>query len=150
MACWVYQTPLPEPLLTGLQAIEQVVTTSQWRHNERDGISNHQPHDCLLSILFQRTWRKHQSSTSLAFVQGIHRWPVDSQHTWPVTRKMFPFDDVIMDQINTISLEQLHLNSPSTRWRSFCSGCNVSITLLILFVAFTMVSESFAVLYLSR
>ena len=40
--------------------------------------------------------RKHQSSTSLAFVQGIHRGPVNSLHKWPVTRKMFPFDDIIM------------------------------------------------------
>ena len=40
--------------------------------------------------------RKHQSSASLAFVQGIHRWPVNSPHKWPVTRKTFPFDDVIM------------------------------------------------------
>ena len=40
--------------------------------------------------------RKHQSSTSLAFVLGIHRWPVNSPHKWLVTRKMFPFDDVIM------------------------------------------------------
>ena len=39
--------------------------------------------------------RKHQSSASLAFVWGIHRWPVNSPHKWPVTRKMFPFDDVI-------------------------------------------------------
>ena len=38
--------------------------------------------------------RKHQSSTSLAFVRGIHRWP--TPHKWPVTRKMFPYDDVIM------------------------------------------------------
>ena len=36
--------------------------------------------------------RKHQSSASLAFVW----WPVNSPHKWPVTRKMFPFDDVIM------------------------------------------------------
>ena len=41
--------------------------------------------------------RKHQSSASLAFVRGIHRWPVDSPHREPVTRKMFPFDDVIMN-----------------------------------------------------
>ena len=41
--------------------------------------------------------RKHQSSASLAFVRGIHRWPVNSPHKRPVTRKMFPFDDVIMD-----------------------------------------------------
>ena len=40
--------------------------------------------------------RKHQSSASLAFVLGIHRWPVNSPHKKPVTRKMFPFDDVIM------------------------------------------------------
>ena len=40
--------------------------------------------------------RKHQSSASLAFVRGIHRGPVNSPHKWPVTQKMFPFDDVIM------------------------------------------------------
>ena len=42
--------------------------------------------------------RKHQSSASLAFVWWIHRGPVNSPHKWPVTRKMFPFDDVIMDK----------------------------------------------------
>ena len=41
--------------------------------------------------------RKNQSSVSLAFVRGIHRWPVNSSHKWSVTRKMFLFDDVIMD-----------------------------------------------------
>ena len=40
--------------------------------------------------------RKHQSSASLASKGGIHRWPVDSSHKGPVTRKMFSFDDVIM------------------------------------------------------
>ena len=40
--------------------------------------------------------RKHQSSASLAFVRVIHRWPVNSPHKWPVTRQMFPFDDVIL------------------------------------------------------
>ena len=40
--------------------------------------------------------RKHQSYALLAFVRGIHRWPVNSPRTGPVTRKMFPFDDVIM------------------------------------------------------
>ena len=33
--------------------------------------------------------RKYQSSASLAFVRGIHRWPVDSPHKGSVTRKMF-------------------------------------------------------------
>ena len=40
--------------------------------------------------------RKTQSSVSLAFVRGIHQWPVNSSHKRPVTRNMFPFDDVIM------------------------------------------------------
>ena len=41
--------------------------------------------------------RKHQSSVSLAFVRGIHQSPVNSPHNGPVTRKMFPLDDVIMN-----------------------------------------------------
>ena len=39
---------------------------------------------------------KHQSSASLAFVRGIHRWPVNFPHKGPVTWKIVPFDDVIM------------------------------------------------------
>ena len=54
-----------------------------------------------LTIVFSTVYSgadqsKHQSSASLAFVWGIHREPVNSPNTWPVTRKMFPFDDVIM------------------------------------------------------
>ena len=40
--------------------------------------------------------RKHQSSDSLVFVRGINQWLVNSPHKGPVTRKMFPFDHVIM------------------------------------------------------
>ena len=40
--------------------------------------------------------RKHQNSKSLAFVQGIYRWAVNSPHKWPVMWKIFPFDDVMM------------------------------------------------------
>ena len=42
---------------------------------------------------------KHERCASLAFVRGIHRGPVNSPHKWPVTRKMFPFDDVIMTSL---------------------------------------------------
>ena len=47
--------------------------------------------------------RKHQSSASLAFVGGIQRWPVNSPYKEPVTRKMFPFDDVIMKKVVTLT-----------------------------------------------
>ena len=40
--------------------------------------------------------RKHQGSASLAFVRGIHQWPVNSPHKWPVKREIFPFVDIIM------------------------------------------------------
>ena len=45
--------------------------------------------------------RKYQSSVSLAFMRGIHRWPVNSPHKGPVARKMFPFDGVIMFHLPT-------------------------------------------------
>ena len=49
--------------------------------------------------------RKHQSHVSLAFVRGIHRWPVDSPHKGPITRKMLPFGDVIMILMITVVLQ---------------------------------------------
>ena len=68
----------------------------EWSHNGRNSISNHQPANCLLNRSFRCRSKKHQSSASVAFVRGIHWGPVNSLHKWPVTRKMFPFDDVIM------------------------------------------------------
>ena len=77
--------------------------TLQWHQNGRDGVSNHQLLNCLLNCLFKRrSKKKHQSSASLAFVRGIHRWPVVSAHKGPVTRKMFPFDDAIMHSMNPL------------------------------------------------
>ena len=59
------------------------------------------PHITSLTIVYSTIYldgdqRKHQSSASLTFVRGIHRWPVNSPHKGPVTRKMLPFDDVFM------------------------------------------------------
>ena len=65
--------------------------------------------------------RKDQSSTSLAFVRGIHRGPVDSPHKWPVTRKMFPFDDVIMIH----NLQKNHGDS------TFCQGTRTVVPIMI-------------------
>ena len=72
----------------------------QWRHNRRKSVSSNQPHDCLLNRLFRRRLKKTSSCASLAFVRGIHRGPVNSPDKWPVTRKMFPFGDVIMLMID--------------------------------------------------
>ena len=62
----------------------------------------------VFSTVYSRAdQRKYQSSASLVFVRGSHRWPVISSHNGSVTRKMFPFDDVIMFdwKLNCIWLE---------------------------------------------
>ena len=68
----------------------------QWRHNGLDGVSNHQPHHCLLSRLFGRRSKNTSKLRVTGLCVGIHRGPVNSPHKWPVARKMVPFDDVIM------------------------------------------------------
>ena len=72
-----------------------VTETLQWRYNEHDGVSNHQPSDCLVMRLFRCRSKK----TSKLRVTGLfdgNWWPVNSPHKWPVTWKMFPFVDVFM------------------------------------------------------
>ena len=66
--------------------------TLQWRHNGRDGDSNHQPHACLLNRLFRCRSKK----TSKLHVTGLCAG--NFPHKWPVTRMfpMFPLDDVII------------------------------------------------------
>ena len=62
----------------------------------------------VFSVYSVADQRKHQSSAPQAFVWGIHRWPVTSPHKWLVRRKMFPFDDVIMNW-NECNQNQYHL-----------------------------------------
>ena len=68
----------------------------QWCHNERNGVSNHLRHECLLNDLFRPRSKKTSKLRVRASVRAIHRWPVNSPRKGPVTRKMLPFDDVIM------------------------------------------------------
>ena len=67
-----------------------------WRHNELDSVSNHQPYDCLLNRLFRRRSNKTSKLRVTGLCVGNSPGPVNSPHKGPVTRKMFPFDDVIM------------------------------------------------------
>ena len=78
----------------------------QWRHNERDGASNHQRLNCLLNLFGRRSKKTTKLRvTGLCvgnppltgeLLRGIPRWPVNSHHKGQVMQKMFPFDDVIM------------------------------------------------------
>ena len=85
-----------------------------------------------LSIVYSTVYsgadqNKHQSSASLAFVWGIHRGPVNSPHKWPVTRKMFPFDDVIMHAGITANPSWLHPYPSGSLHRPFSVFYQLSI-----------------------
>ena len=107
--------PLPEPMLTNHQLSPVVFTWGWfhwecWRYQSLEYVAKHYNYVIIGAMVSQITslmivystlysgadQRKHQSSVSLAFVREIHWGPVNSPHKWPVTRKMFPFDDVIM------------------------------------------------------
>ena len=68
--------------------------------------------------------RKYQSSASLAFMRGTHRSPVNLPHKWPVTRKLFPFDDVIMNTIKfqalKYTIKMSNLNYRPFVWSFMC------------------------------
>ena len=67
--------------------------------------------------------RKHQNSASLAFMRGIHRWPVDSPHERPVTWKMFPFDEDSMWLENEAAIYSRYF-----RWVLVCDVLCVGFT----------------------
>ena len=77
------------------QVISEIVPL-RWRHNDHDSVSNHQPHGCLLNRLFRRRSKKTSKLRVTGLCVGNSPGPVNSPHKGPVTRKMFPFDDVIM------------------------------------------------------
>ena len=89
----------------------------RWRHNGRNGDSDHQPHDCLLNRLFRRRSKK----TSKLHVTGLCAGPVNSPHKWPVTRKMFPFDDVIMTNLGDTRGHGINVNV-STNYNKTCEN----------------------------
>ena len=75
----------------------EVSESLQWRHNGRDGVSNHQPHHFLLNCLFKAQIK--EKIKAPRHWPLCHRWPVNSPHKWPVTRERFPFDDaIVMDK----------------------------------------------------
>ena len=90
----------------------------RWRHNDHAVVSNHQPRNCLLNRLFRRRSKKTSKLRVTGLCVGNSSGPVNSPHKGPVPRKMFPFDDVIMesccfqmDQSNIIPTPLLSLLS---------------------------------------
>ena len=53
--------------------VPSIMVTLQWRHNGRDSVSNHQPHDCLLKCLCRRRSKKTSKLRVTGLCVGIHR-----------------------------------------------------------------------------
>ena len=92
----------------------ELCMTLQWRHNDHDGVSNHQPHGCLLKRLFRRRSKKTSKLCVTGLCVGNSPGPVNSPHKRPVTRKVVQFDDVIMNII------QIHFE-----WCRIASKCGL-------------------------
>ena len=99
--CWTLDIRMSNIQLTSSSCISGNLSSSRQYHYDDVTMSLMASQITSLTIVYSTVYsgadqRKHQSSASLAFVRGIHRGQVNSPHKWPVTRKMFPFDDVIM------------------------------------------------------
>ena len=78
--------------------------TLHWRHNGHDCVSNHQPQDCLLDLFFRRRSKRTPKLRVTGLCAGNSPGPVNSPHKWPLTRKMFPFDNVIMSNTAVVGV----------------------------------------------
>ena len=87
-----------------LSSLKNMSVSLRWRQNGRDSVSNHQPGHCLLSLLFGLRSKKTSKLRVTGLCTGNSPGPVNSPHKGPVTRKMFPFDDVIMRYIIGVML----------------------------------------------
>ena len=101
--------------LVACDEFQNINTSLQWRHNECNGVSNHQPHDCLLNGLFRRRSNK----TSKLHVTGkIQNFSFTKMHLKILSAKWQPFfpggDDLVLKQPSW-SYSKIKMSYP---WRS--------------------------------
>ena len=111
-----------------------------WRHNGHEGVSKHQPHDCLLNCLFRRRSKK----TSKLRITGLCVGNSPGTSEFPAQMasdgKMFTFDEVIMWWISITA---------STRRGNFRSfRCSQGWNLFLIRVTFWFPWETKTVLYI--
>ena len=86
----------------------------QWRHNERDGISNHLRLHCLLNRLFRCGPSKFRVT---GLCEGSSTVTVELPAQTPVMRKMFPFDDVTLWSRNNSNSTKNTTTIVTIKWR---------------------------------
>ena len=97
------------------------VLALQWRHNKRDGVSNHLRPECLLNRLFRHRSKKTSKLRVTGLCEGNS--PLTGEfpaHKGPVTWKMFPFDDVIIFTVRNF-LNQ-HKTTTDIRQNMICTS----------------------------
>ena len=104
----------------------------RWRHYIDVIMSTMASQITSLAIVYSTVYsgadqRKHQSSVSLAFVRGIHRWPVNYPHKGPVTREMFPFDNVIMCRMDKQTWIRMYASYPRVWTSMVCARLVLTI-----------------------
>ena len=129
------------------------LSTLLWRHNDHGGVSNHQPHSCLLNRLFRRRSKKTPKLRVTGLCAGNLPGPVNSPHKGPVTRKMVPFNDVIMSKtsdlnfsnFNSITLKHKqsvpHFANDILNCMFIDDGCFILVWQLLCISNFTMKEE---------
>ena len=125
--------PLSEAMSIDTHIRHLVVITHRtlyWRHNDYDGVWNYQPHGCLVNRLFRRRSKKTSKLRVTGLCVGNSPGPVNSPHKGPFTRKMFPFDDVIMIPLSRGSDKPaaiyIKITRVSTAFSTVCSCADQS------------------------
>ena len=93
------------------------IVSLQWHHNGAMASQITSPMSVYSTVYSGADQRKHQSSASLAIVRGIHRWPVNSPHKWPVTQKIFPSADIIMWIAIKLIVTETDWRKSKKKWR---------------------------------
>ena len=102
---------ISDPVYTGLEC------TLQRRHNECDGVSNHQPHHCLLNRLFRRGSKK----ASKLRVSGLCAGNSPGTGEFPAQ---------MASNAEDVSIWSLHHDTPPNKWTLVLLNCALSATKL--------------------
>ena len=74
----------------------------QWRYNERDGVSNHQPYDCLFNRLFKAQVKENvtglcagNSPVMSSLVNTSYSYKCDGSYYWIFTDRVYCMSDQV-------------------------------------------------------
>ena len=121
LGCWQWR----------VQTFPITTLPSQWRHNERDDVSNNRRLDCLFHRLFRRRLEKTPKLLVTGLCQGNQPVTGGFPHRGPVTRKMFPFDDDIMPKhyfVRGCSCEKQLITIFQDLIQQFLTHCRLMMT----------------------